>query len=38
VPIPFSQSLRALRYDQPGYSRRLALAGALLLGGWLAWF
>lgn len=36
--MPFSQSLRALRHDRSGFGRWLALAGVLLLGGWVVWF
>lgn len=38
MSIPFSQSLRALRQDSAGFGRWLAVAGALILGGWLLWF
>lgn len=38
MSIPFSQSLRALRYDRSGFGRWLALMGVLLLGGWVVWF
>lgn len=38
MSIPFSQSLRALRHDRAGFGRWPAVAGVLLLGGWLAWF
>lgn len=38
MSVPFSQSLRALRHDSHGFGRWLALAGVLLLGGWVVWF